>query len=355
LGNSGLDEGVGLLSFSAAMNTKSRSVRSLWLMVAALTCLGGSQGFGEVIFADNFDGSGPLNGAVPDIRPGAEAWVAAGQFGADGSVGGSPTSGGSATLAFVPVHGRIYTLEARLSATSTAGNNDWLAIGFSKGQGTVSSVDYRFIINGVVGRSWMLFRGSSSPTVPDHAALLGVGTGSNSGTASNVNWVDWTSGTGGRVELRIVLDTTGGTGAWKSTWYARRPGDAEYITVRPTASMLAEDITSVGIAKANTAVTGAIESFKLTSAGGETAVPVLRIRQNAAALDFAWESSPGMKYDLVSHTELAMPISDWPIYHNGPTVYGNILGTGATIELQGVATAGARRFFALVQVPNGGG
>ena len=74
----------------------------------------------EILFADNFDHSGALHGAAPDTRPGSETWIASGQFAAAGSVTATPTLGGSATLAFTPVNGRTYTLDARFSATAAA-------------------------------------------------------------------------------------------------------------------------------------------------------------------------------------------------------------------------------------------
>ena len=89
---------------------------------------------GNVIFSDNFDGSGTLHGAMPDIRPGNLAWIASPQFGANGSVSGD--SAGSATLSFIPKQGKVYTLDAKFTSSAAAGNNDWLALGFAKGQPT---------------------------------------------------------------------------------------------------------------------------------------------------------------------------------------------------------------------------
>jgi hypothetical protein len=74
----------------------------------------------------------------------------------------------------------------------------------------------------------MLMRGAAPPTILTNSAFLGNGSASNGGTASGVVWANWTGGTGGTSELRIVLDTTGGPGTWTSTWYAKRPTDATY-------------------------------------------------------------------------------------------------------------------------------
>jgi len=221
----------------------------------------------EVIFTNNFDGTGGLHGAAPDIRPGTETWVASGQFTAGGSVTASPTSGGSATLAFTPANGLIYTLDARLSATAANPSNEWLAVGFAHGQSNIASGNTRFIDTTVVGRAWMLFRAAESPAAPNNVAFLGTGTATNAGTTGGSNWVGWTGGTGGTIDLRIVLDTTGGAGTWTATWYAKRPADAEFTNVRPTATLLDEGITSVGFAKSNTAVTGTLLGFSLSATG----------------------------------------------------------------------------------------
>ena len=219
----------------------------------------------EILFADNFDHSGALHGAAPDTRPGSETWIASGQFAAAGSVTATPTLGGSATLAFNPVNGRTYTLDARFSATAAAGNNDWLALGFATGQSNVAGPDHRFTSATVTGKAWLLLRGSATPAAPDNGAHLGNGSGN--GTASSANWVNWTAGTGGTIDLRVVLDTTGGTGSWTATWYAKRPADPAYATVRPTATVLDESINSVGFAKSNTAVTGTLLGFSLSATG----------------------------------------------------------------------------------------
>jgi hypothetical protein len=224
----------------------------------------------NVIFADNFNGSGGLNSVAPDTRPGTQTWVASPQFLASGTISGD--TGGSATLAFTPVHGRLYTLDARFTATAAAASNEWLALGFAKGQSTVAGGNERFIGPTVTGKSWMFLRGSATPAVSTNSALLGNNSGG--GTASTVNWANWTGGTGGTIEFRIVLDTTGGAGTWKSTWYAKRTADATYTTVRPATALLDENINSIGFARSNTAVTGTLLSFSLSQSPSDEPAPV---------------------------------------------------------------------------------
>lgn len=236
---------------------------------AALLFLSAAPLAANVILADNFDGTGSLHGAAPDTRPGSQTWVSSPQFSANGTVSGD--LGGSATLAFTPVQGRLYTLDARFTATAPAASNEWLALGFAKGQGTIAGLNQRFVGTDVIGRSWMFLRGSGTPAVATNSALLGSAAGG--GTASTVNWANWTGGTGGTIELRIVLDTTGGAGTWKSTWYAKRPADTNYTTVRPATALLDENIDSVGFARSNTAVTGTLLSFSLSQTPSDEPAP----------------------------------------------------------------------------------
>jgi hypothetical protein len=92
---------------------------------------------------------------------------------------------------------------------------------------------------------------------------------------------------GGSLDLRIVLDTTGGTGNWTATWYARRPADGSYTEVRSSTILTTEDIDSVGFAVSSTGVSGAIERFALNAVpepsalllGGLVLVGLLRRRR----------------------------------------------------------------------------
>lgn len=222
------------------------------------------------IYSDNFDGTGDLNGTTPDVTTDSAKWVAVSgtlsDFNADGTfVGGGTTSanrGGSATLAFDPVDGLTYALDVSLANVATVGtDNDWVALGFAAGQSTAASSSSRFINNTVIAKAWMLARGNNTGSGGANTAFLGSAT---SGTADGVAWAGGPID-GGDIDLRIVLDTTAGAGAWTATWYARRPTDADYTKVRDTATLLDEGITSVGLAVSGDTITGTIESFALTS------------------------------------------------------------------------------------------
>jgi hypothetical protein len=79
-----------------------------------------------------------------------------------------------------------------------------------------------------------------------------------------------------------------------------------------------------------------------------TAEPfALCISPNGTNFDFEWNSQPGKVYDLVTSTDLTIPIADWPIYNDGETLYENIPAIGTTTSLAEVPSATARRFFAI--------
>ncbi len=79
----------------------------------------------------------------------------------------------------------------------------------------------------------------------------------------------------------------------------------------------------------------------------------LTIAANGGNYDFTWDSQEGMVYDLVTATDLASPISEWPVYdpdgEGGNPPFGRIPSAGATTALVNVPGDGPRRFFAVVE------
>ena len=73
----------------------------------------------------------------------------------------------------------------------------------------------------------------------------------------------------------------------------------------------------------------------------------LTISQNGADFDFEWESQPGKLYDLLTSTDLATPIADWPVYEAGETLYEGIPSDGETTKLTAVPSVDPHRFFAM--------
>ncbi len=220
-----------------------------------------------VIYEQSFTpgaGTSGLNGTSPTT--GSNNWVASSTFEADGDFGEGP---GSATLAFTPVDGLIYTLDAsfrNMSPTVNVGapESDWAAVGFGKGQSTGSTANDRFVNNNLIGKAWMLVRGADTTGTLGNATHLGSAI---SGTVSPLTWTDATlaGSYGGGMDMRIVLDTTGGTGAWTATWFAKLPADGSFTEVRSATTLLNEDIDSVGVAISNPGFDGDLTYFSLTS------------------------------------------------------------------------------------------
>lgn len=234
---------------------------TLLAVLLAVSCLAARAG--TTIFSHTFaGGSGALNGTPADF--GSGAWIAADIV----TAGGTFTTGaGSATLPLVPVHGEIYTLDARV--TGVTGNANWVALGFANGLSSGATTSDRFISDNVIGTAWMLFRGDNGANA--NSAFLGAGSGTNGGTTNGLAWAAFNTQDGttpGSIDLRILLDTTGGSGAWKVTWLAKPPAETNYTLVRPEADVLNEaNFTSVGFAFANAGVNGSIESFSLSYTG----------------------------------------------------------------------------------------
>jgi len=256
------------LSLNPLRRNPVRSKLSQLLAASAVLALTAVPASATTVFQDNFDGgTGDLNGTTPDTTTGGATWVAAPLFDANGDANLTDAGPGSATLAFTPVDGFVYTLEASFGDITTtpdgANNNDesWLALGFAQGQIGSNSFDARFIKSDVIGLAWAFQRGSGASGTFDNQAFLGdSAAGSNQGL---VDGAGWGSGVyGGNLDLRTALDTTAGTGNWTATWSADT--GSGFTEIRPTTTLLDESIDSVGIAASSDFVTGNIESFSLT-------------------------------------------------------------------------------------------
>lgn len=215
------------------------------LAVIAVTAAAASAG---VIYSEDFSGtSDDINGTIPDVSVAGSAWVAAPIFNQDGSL--NPNAG-SATLAFTPQNGAVYTLDGSLR--SVTGDGNWLALGFANGQSSDTGTNFRFVTDHVRGQVWMLFRGDiTNPNKTQYDK-----------TANANDWTALTSLTTD-VDMRIVLDTTGGEGNWVALWYAKVPADSVYSQVGGPTVLPVMPISSVGMAMARNAVDGTIESFSL--------------------------------------------------------------------------------------------
>jgi len=130
-------------------------------IIATLLALGVVQAKAEVIYSDNFGGTGTnsLNGTTPDITTGGETWAAGNtfdSFNADGTLnvagGSNNANDNNATLAFTPEVGKVYTFSADIAMTSTG----WLGLGFVGGDSGAN--DFATKTGAAPGQFWMLTR-----------------------------------------------------------------------------------------------------------------------------------------------------------------------------------------------------
>ncbi|BCX48849.1 hypothetical protein HAHE_27570 [Haloferula helveola] len=228
----------------------------------------------DTLFLHDFTGdTGDLNGTA--VETGTGSWVAASGFDANGDVNVTNAGAGSATLAFTPTDGFVYTLEASFgSLTNSPASQDWLAFGFAEGQSPATSTNSRFIVGDVVGKAWTFQRGAGATA--NNTSFLGDGSaGSNPGIVDGAAWTSAATTFGGNLALRVVLDTTGGAGNWTATWFADT--GSGFFQIRGTAVLLDETIDSVGFAASNGPISGNIESFSLDRSNGglDTTKPTL--------------------------------------------------------------------------------
>jgi hypothetical protein len=238
------------------------------IALAAATCRVDA----AVLYDENFAGPAAtvLNGQIPDTdqNGGFNQWRAHTGFLADGSMT-APAGGSGAWLAFVPTPGFTYTLSA--SFIGVTGNTNWMGIGFAESvpaNPQATGNDVRFISGATVGKAWMLFRGQSTSTTTKNQSLRGD---ANSGTFA-ANAVDWLGPEiyAGDIDMRIVLDTTGGVGNYNATFFAKRPTDGVYTQVSASnLPLAATDIGSVGFAASGAAnlIDSTITNFTLETTG----------------------------------------------------------------------------------------
>lgn len=205
-----------------------------------------------LLFHEAFDGTGPLHQRRPGVSRNGNSWVAASRFHASGGI---VPGTASATLAFQPVDGVVYTLDGAFrGVTSPDGEADWVALGFASGQSTGAESGDRFVLGEVTGRAWMLFRGTGSKFENKIHEV---------GASDPKPWKNWSGGGGGDIEMRIVLDTTRGAGNWTATWFARRPGTGGFLEVGATRTLPNEGVRSVGIAVSGDHIRSRITEFSL--------------------------------------------------------------------------------------------
>ncbi|MDF3129122.1 PEP-CTERM sorting domain-containing protein [Kiritimatiellaeota bacterium B1221] len=180
----------------------------------------------EVLYSEDFEGTGDLHGTTPDVRTG--------NFGTDASAtwqartgpsfsatGGIPSGNkGSALLAFTPVTGQLYELSVDIRGTSSSVDNDdkWLGVGFSQ------NADLTRDMSANRGYAWM-----SIVSDPDlgQGNRYGGSNGSNSDAFTFSRTETW-------VNLKVLLDTRDTN--WSASWYVDdvKVTDTFTYTTNPT-------------------------------------------------------------------------------------------------------------------------
>jgi ferric-dicitrate binding protein FerR (iron transport regulator) len=224
-----------------------------------------------LLFHETFKGEGPLNKRTPAVTSKETSWVAGHYFRANGWIS---SGNANATLAFEPVDGVVYTVEGSFrGVNSPEGAFPWVALGFADSQSTGTKSGDRFALGDVSGRAWMLLRGKGSKR-PNATHDLG--------DSNSIPWENWSSGVGGDVDMRVVLDTTRGYGNWTASYFARRPGKGDYVQVGQTRTLPNEEIRSVGMAVSGSQLQARITNFSLRAAA-HTEDPASRVRAEGVA------------------------------------------------------------------------
>ncbi|QDU56941.1 autotransporter-associated beta strand repeat-containing protein [Aeoliella mucimassa] len=203
------------------------------------------------IYQDDFsgDGTSSLNGAIPDVAPGAETWASGSHLLNNGVQDGAGRF--TSLLPFTPQQGAgLYTLSADFSVTGT--NNSWLAMGFAESLApSGAGLEERWLDGSNNSRPslWALMR--TAGTDGADQSFLGYAGGNHTFGGENAPTSSATS-------LVITIDTTNPD--WEVTWDFNGDG------VDRAATVLAADVPTigyVGFSSTDAAGTTSITSFLL--------------------------------------------------------------------------------------------
>jgi len=202
-----------------------------------------------VLYDEAFDGTGVnLNGQAPNTTTDSATWSAptSAAFLANGDVPG--TSGSTAWLPFDPENGFVYTLEATLVQSATD-EDQWISFGFT---GSTPSVNSSHSNTGLI---WALDRNVSSNDDQVMFVKLSGGAGPDFVASSG----DYVTGAAS-VNMKIVIDTTSGSGNWTYDWIV--DGDPKVVDAA-LAPAFESAIGSVSISKRNGATSNRFSLLRL--------------------------------------------------------------------------------------------
>lgn len=157
-----------------------------------------------VIYADDFNFTGGMNGRTPTITTGGATWntvvSAADAWSGNGSSVNSTTAVRSALLPFTPEDGYIYELSVKMSGASTGTSSNWISVGFGLPTSTTSGNFTSGAPNG--GNGTMILRENGN-----YGSFTSRG-GTNSITGTPSAAIpSFTAGT--FYDYKVTLDTSG--------------------------------------------------------------------------------------------------------------------------------------------------
>jgi autotransporter-associated beta strand protein len=209
---------------------------------------------GQVIYQDDFSGSGgALHGTTPDVSATGATWRS-GSFLADNGVVGSGAF--TAQLPFIPQPNLVYTLSVDLNAVSEGGvanNTNWLAAGFSLLES--NNLEARFLETSQPAL-WALSRSDTSPPAERDTSFLGYAGGT---THTAGQEVDPTSS--GADRIVITLDTTGADWKWTVDFGGDGVDRMETLASIPTINFVALSNTGTNLGGST------VDNFSLTYTG----------------------------------------------------------------------------------------
>lgn len=205
-------------------------------------------------------GAATLDNTLPTTPIGSTRWRSHTEIKDDGTMD-SPIDAG-AYYRFTPVDGTRYELEFGAAFVNTYSDGDNCIFGFYEDQSpsnTLSGPSADGTLNPTAAKAVHLMREVDGGT-RQNAYRLGT---DSDGTATTIQWTDGTlrASPDSVLDLKIILDTTGGEGNWTATWYAKGILSGSYTEVGPATQLLSENIGAVGWSQDSVAVEGHVTSF----------------------------------------------------------------------------------------------
>lgn len=214
-----------------------------------------------IIYENVFDGpAGNIHNTTPDRTTGGATFWSADTFEEDGSIQRVGSGSTGMYLPFTPAQGKQYYLECQIRNLDSTGETTQ-DLYFFMGKGLSSPQQ----------DSGPDASGMADPTMLAVGHVFKSQTGNNmirlgDGMTPSAVMSDYTDttlrDTDTDMDMRILLDTTGGAGNWRTTLYARAAGALAWTDISGSLAMMSEDIGAIGVGVGDT-LTGDITYLKL--------------------------------------------------------------------------------------------